>query len=342
MIYKNIEVFNAADCEEYEGGTRFYRVPKSAAEKMDSDHWLGVVTNSTGVELRFVVKSGTVKIKMKAVGKPEHVSTFHVFYGGLQGSWEQHEFNCYVPHEETEFCFSAPANLEKLRKLAKESGTDFDPSVIRVIFDRGNYVITDVTGDAEPPKKELLPKKTLLCYGSSITHGSHSIDMSHAWASILAHNFDMDERNLGMAGACAAEPEIVDYIAGEGEKGAWDVLTVSLGINVLAWEEKTIYERVRNLIKEVAGRNPEKPVFVISPIYNNDDFEKGGKSDLWRSIIKSECEKAALSNVTYINGLDLLGSVDLLSADFVHPNIYGVNRIADKMTEIFKKTLTID
>lgn len=341
MIYKNIEVFNTVEAEEYEGGTRFYRIPKAVSEKMEIPCGPGRATNATGVELRFVVKSGEAKIKLKSVSAPGHLSTFHVFWGGLQGGWEQHEMNCFVPSEETEFTFRAPANLEKLRKLAGEAKIDFDPSVIRVIFDRGSYVITGVSGDIEPPKKELLPKKTLLCYGSSITHGSHSIDMSHSWASVLGHNINMDIKNLGMAGACAAEPEVVDYIASEGEKGAWDAATLSLGINVLPWEEEKIYSRVKNMIGQIAGRNPEKPVFVISPIYNNDDYCNGKKSGVWRRIIKSECEKAALSNVTYIDGLDLLGSAHLLSADFVHPNIYGVNQIAERMTEIVKKVLTI-
>lgn len=342
MIYKNIEVFNTVESEEYEGGTRFCRVPKSVCDKMEIACGPESVTNSTGVELRFAVKGENVKIKMKSVSVPGHLSTFHVYYGGLQGGWESHEMHCFVPHEETEFEFKAPSNLEKLRKASKEAGIGFDPSVVRVIFDRGSYVITDVTGDAEPPAKELLPKKTLLCYGSSITHGSHSIDMSHSWASILGHNINMDVRNLGMAGACAAEEEMVDFIASEGEKGAWDAATLSLGINVLPWEEEKIHARTKNMLNQIAGRNPEKPIFVISPIYNNDDYENGGKSELWRSIIAEECEKAALANVTYINGLDLLGSVDLLSADFVHPNIYGVSQIAERLTEIVKKTLTIE
>ena len=335
MIYKNIEVFNTVESEKYEGGTRFYRVPKSVRDKMELSK--GTAVNSTGVELRFVVKSGSVKIKIKNVSPLDYLASFHVYYGGLQGGWESHEVSNFVPCEGREFEFKAHSNVEKMRGIAKESGIDFDPSVVRVIFDRGNYVITDVTGDAEPPAKELLPKKTLLCYGSSITHGSNSIDMSHSWASMLGHNINMDVRNLGMAGACAAEPELVDYIAGEGEKGAWDAATLSLGINVLGWDEEKIHARTKNMLNQIAGRNPEKPIFVISPIYNDDDYENGGRSDIWRSIIESECKNAALANVTYINGLDLLGSMDLISGDFVHPNIYGVSQIAERLTEIVKK-----
>lgn len=342
MIYKNIEVFNAVEAEEYEGGMRFYRVPESVSDAMEiPPGGVGRATNSTGVELRFVVKSGTVKIKIKDVSPIDYLSSFHVYYGGLQGGWDAHEVNCYITREEKEFEFKTPPNLEKLRKISKEAGIDFDPSVVRVIFDRGSYVITDVSGDAEPPTKDLLPQKTLLCYGSSITHGSNSIDMSHSWASILGHNINMDVRNLGMAGACAAEEEMVGYIASEGERGAWDTAVLSLGINILNWEEEKIYARVKNMIAEIAGRNRDKKVFVISPLYNNDDYENGGRSDNWRKIIASECEKAALPNVTYINGLDLLGSMDLISADFVHPNIYGVSQIAERLTKIVKDSLQI-
>ena len=96
--------------------------------------------------------------------------------------------------------------------------------------------IHDIIGDIETPKANQCPKSTLLSYGSSITHGSNAIDTSHTWVSLLAHNLNMDARNLGMAGSCAMEPEMVDYIASQGEKGHWDLATLELGINVLSWE----------------------------------------------------------------------------------------------------------
>lgn len=74
-------------------------------------------------------------------------------------------------------------------------------------------------GDIAPPVKAQTPSKTLLCYGSSITHSSNSIDASHTWASLIAHSLNMDLRNLGMAGSCAIEPEVINYIASEGERG---------------------------------------------------------------------------------------------------------------------------
>ena len=54
-------------------------------------------------------------------------------------------------------------------------------------------------------------------------------------------------------------------------------------------------------------------------------------------LIEQEVKKLNYSNVTYINGLDLLCDMSLISADEVHPNIYGVAQIAERITKIIKK-----
>ena len=41
--------------------------------------------------------------------------------------------------------------------------------------------------------------------------------------------------------------------------------------------------------------------------------------------------------MTYVNGLDVLGDASFISADEVHPNIYGVQRIADVLTSKIRK-----
>ena len=48
-------------------------------------------------------------------------------------------------------------------------------------------------------------------------------------------------------------------------------------------------------------------------------------------------KKADYANVTYINGLELLGDMSLISADEVHPNIYGVQQIAERLTRRLKE-----
>ena len=179
-----------------------------------------------------------------------------------------------------------------------------------------------------------------LAYGSSITYGANSIDMSHSFVSVIANNLRMDARNLGMAGSCAIEPEFADYIAALGEKGKWDIALLELGINVLGWDDEKINERVENIIREVAGRNPDKEVFVISPFYYcGEDFDNDKNPDRWRKLIPEIVERLKFPNVTYINGYDVLDDMYYMSADEVHPNVYGVQRIADVLTEMIRKRL---
>lgn len=335
MLYKNIEIYNAAELIPCQGGgVTWRRVPQNVYENMEmEEQGKRMCGNSTGVELRFVIKGDKATVCMQSLSSESSVTSFHVFRGGIQGGWEDHEHDKYVRTVPHEHVIPRSKNLELLRRIAKESCQEWDPEVVRIIFDRGSYKIIDVIGDVEPPKKEQMPLKTILAYGSSITHGSNSINASHAWTSVLAHRLNMDCRNLGMAGSCALEPQMIDYIASEGEKGKWDIALLELGINVLGWENDKIIQRVTNTLRQVAGRNPNKKIVVISPFFCNDDYNKTGNAARWRSNISEIVSEMNFPNVTYIDGTELLGDMSLISADEVHPNIYGVAQIAQRLYE---------
>ena len=68
-------------------------------------------------------------------------------------------------------------------------------------------------------------------------------------------------------------------------------------------------------------------------------FRGGTRAARWRAIIAESVADACLPNLTYINGLDLLGSAALLSADEVHPNLYGVATIADRLGEQIRRRI---
>ena len=335
MIYKNIEIHNVAELiYNNDGSVSWKRVPSEVLYTMESKTADAMVHNSTGVELRFVIKGDSATIKMSTYeNNPKSFSTFHVYRGNIQGGWSDHEVHRHVTGEVQDFVIERSKNIDKLKIMSDKCGYAFDPEVVRVVFDRGRYKIYDIIGDVVPPSSAQCPRKTLLAYGSSITHGSNSIDRSHSWVSVVAHNLNMDARNLGMAGSCLIEPKMAEYIACEGEKGAWDIALLELGINVLSWEDEKIISRVENIIHQVAGRNPDKPVFVISPFYHcGDDFSTSGHAKRWRLLMGEIVTKLNYKNVTYINGFDVLDHMSYMSADEVHPNIYGVQRIADVLT----------
>ncbi len=335
MIWKNIEIYNVAELVELEDGVTWKRMPSKVCDELELDTKQAMCTGSTGVELRFVLKGDEARIKMASTSDPKSgvVTTFHVYYGAIQGGWEDHEVHKFIGNEPKEFVFKKNANLQSHRRMTEKFGYDFDPEVVRVIFDRGHIKLMDVVGDVEPPKREQTPKKVMLNYGSSITHGSNSIDRSHSWTCWTAHMLNLDCRNLGMAGSCAMEPAVIDYIADEGKRGNWDIATLELGINVLPWEEEKIRERVTYAVSKVAGENPDKPIIVISPFYCNNDFveNSNGNAVKWRRNISEIVAELGYKNVYYKSGLEFLDSMSYISGDLVHPNIYGVQKIADTL-----------
>lgn len=334
MVYKNIEIHNVGEIVENENGSiSWIRVPCSVYDKIESEQGKNMCCGATGVELRFVMESDSVTLKMRTRGKN---GIFHVYRGSIQGGWEDHEIDKVVTNEVADYVIKKSENTESLKRISNDFNQPFSPEVVRVIFDRGEFEIFDVTGDVRPPKTEELPKKTLLAYGSSITHGSNSIDISHSWVSVLAHNLKMDCINLGMAGSCLMEPEIVGYIASEGEKGNWNIAILELGMNALGWETDKIIERVTNTLKQIAGRNTDKRIYVISPLYSRDDYNKYGNAEKWRTNIEMIIKDFRCDNVIHINGLSVLEDMSLISADETHPNIHGINRIASRLTELLK------
>ncbi len=342
MIYKNIDIHNIAELiYNDDGSVSWKRVPSDVQREMEMPNGKRMVQGATGVELRFIIKGDSATIRMSTYeNDPKSFATFHVFRGGLQGGWQDHEIHRHVTGEVRDFVIEKSKNIDKLKIMSEKSGSEWDCEVVRIIFDRGTYKIFDVIGDVVPPSQVQIPSKTLLAYGSSITHGSNAIDASHTWVSQVAHNLGFDARNLGMAGSCALEPAMVEYIAKEGEKGNWDIATLELGINVLSWPDEKIISRVENIVRQVAGRNAEKPVFVISPFYHcGESFNENDNTKNWRRIIKEVTAQLAYKNVTYIDGLNVLDGMQYISADQVHPNIYGVQRIADVLTEKIQEVL---
>lgn len=339
MLYKNMEIHNAAELITHpDGSISWLRVPSDIMNIMEMPNAKRMCKGSTGVELRFLMESDEVVFRLQAENS-NILNTFHVCYGGLQGGWEDHELNKFVSDKPCDFVIKKPRNLPMMKKVSALSGDLWNPEVVRIIFDRGTYKLLDIDGDIKPPAKADTPPQTIMAYGSSITHGSNSIDASHAWVSLLGHNLSMDYRNLGMAGSCAMEPALIDYIAREGKNGNWDIAVLELGINVLGWDDTKIKERVHYAISEIAGENPLKPVFVVSPLYSSDDFNNAGKASNWRMLIAESAKEFQLPNVTVVDGLELINSMALISADEVHPNIYGVQQIAERMTERIKNTI---
>lgn len=179
MIYKNIEIYNVAELlDNGDGSISWKRVPSDVHNQMESGAKDLVVHNSTGVELRFVIKGESATIKMSTYDNDPHsFATFHVYRGGIQGGWFDHEIHRHVTGEVQNFVIEKSPNIPRLKEISQKAEYAWDCEVVRIIFDRGNYKLYDVICDVIPPTKAQCPKK----------HSLHTAHPSHTAQIPLMH-----------------------------------------------------------------------------------------------------------------------------------------------------------
>ena len=338
MIFQGAELHNVEKLIRGEdGGYTWRRIPDDVYNALEArEQGQNMAVNCTGVELRFVLRGEQAVLRLAAEGG----GRFHVYRGGLQGAWMDHEVDKNIGEAPRDYVIRRADNADRLARIAAETGSPWSSEVVRVIFDLGRIHLYGIEGDIRPPRPEECPPRTLLCYGSSITHGSNALDASHSWASLLAGRLKMDLWNVAMAGSCAMEPEFTEWLAAAGEQGRWDAAVLELGINVLRWDDEKIRRLAGSMIREVAGRNPEKQIWVISPFFFCGERLDGDENaNRWRKHLRELTAAAGCANLHYIDGLEILDDMRYLSADEVHPNIEGVARIADKLTERLQPVL---
>lgn len=339
VVYKNAELYNVSEVHKTERGLEMFRIPKAVEEKCGPRVAL-MNSNACGVEIRFNMVSDKVDITLCA---PEGADSFFlVYYGAVGSGWQEciKGFND-VPKTVT---VSKPEKLERLQKISDSIGTDFDPALVRLRFPNRKVFIKDIVGDITPPRPDQVPKLRMLSYGSSITHGSLGILPTNTYAGRCAEKLGVDLINLGIAGGACLEPAMADYIASRDD---WDFATVEMGINILGIEPCDFKSRVMNMVKTVASSHPDKKVFFIDVFYCEEDLAGGKRAEVFRSIVK-ECTakylEEGLSNIVYVNGLDMLPNAAGLSGDFTHPTVRGCETISDnliakiksEMPELFK------
>ena len=116
MIYKNFEIHNVAELlDNDDGSISWKRIPSKAHIAMESKAADAVVYNSTGVELRFVIKGDSATIRMSSYeNDPTSFNTFHVYRGNIQGGWKDHEIHRHVTGEIEDFVIEKSNNIAEL------------------------------------------------------------------------------------------------------------------------------------------------------------------------------------------------------------------------------------
>ncbi len=205
----------------------------------------------------------------------------------------------------------------------------FSPDVWRIVFDRGVFKLNAIDSfgyEVRAPKKDELPAVNFLAYGSSITNSS-----LNGYPHVAARILGVDVQNMGYSGACHIEPEMVDYLTQERE---FDFITCELGVNMRPWYTPEEFEkRTAYLLKKLNELG--KPAIIISIFTNchtkeytlvNEASQEYGvhKNHMkFNEIIQRLVEEMASPNIHFVSGDEILTDVTGLSADLLHPTVFG-------------------
>lgn len=331
MIWNDLQIHNAEYVSQrVDGALHIFRFPKNVIDAFGNDGYdysMFVGRMTTGCELRFVCDAADLILSSE-----DYDGSVDIYRG---------DFRCRTE--------TLPAGQMKRIELRKNQGVDnanicdiptrFDTNVWRVIFNHGFRGIlhnVEAFKPMRPPVAEELPKKTMLCYGSSITHGASADDVNeNSYIANLGKLLKVDILNKGMGGSCHCEPEVADYIA----QAQWDIAFLELAVNMVPkFSVEEFARRASYVIEKVVSAG--KPVVVVSHYRNRNclpDAELGAKNDAFIAALEKICADYAGRGVHYIRGKDMVKDYTYLSADLVHPSTFGHFQMAMELAQQIKK-----
>ena len=330
MIYKNIELYNVSELCQGRAGMQPLRIPEEVAKKC-GEHIINASRAMSGVELRFNLEGDEAEITLCTLA--ENTSTVACLYhGNIASGWQDVVFRIYS--EPTTIKIKKHPNLDTMREIDKVCNNSYDSSLVRLLFPIPGIEIIDIKGKVSPPKAEQTPSLTYLAYGSSITHGSLGILPMNTYAYLTAEALSSQLVNLGVAGSAFMDDAMADFVASRD----FSFATLEMGINVINKISTEEYDkRVRNFITKVASSHPRQKIFCIDMVYSEFDLKGDIKAAEFRKALKTAVEELRFDNTVYINGLTLMDSPKGLSADLVHPSVWGCREIAQNLCKIIKK-----
>jgi len=327
MIYNNVELYNVAELltPEDGNGKLISRIPNRLRLTLNPNAKLRALY-AAGCEIRFNLEDDSARIMLSC----EEPSIAEVFQGNFHVSWH------IIDTEPTEIKIRLPQNIDFLEKLTKEKNLPFDAYLTRIILPYNPRTrIFTIEGETSLPRRDQIPEKRYLAYGSSITHGAWSCRPTGSYAMRTAQLLGVDILNLGFGGGAHCEPQIADYIA---ERDDWDFATLEMGINMLGrFSTGEFQRRVGYLVEKITRAHPDKLVFCIDLFTFAADFDPSAKKHKeFRRIVRETVENLDMPKLIYVNGRTLLKDISGLTFDLVHPAPSGMEEIAVNLSNIIK------
>jgi lysophospholipase L1-like esterase len=238
-----------------------------------------------------------------------------------------------VGREPTEISVSRPPTLDALHSVTREHGLPFDPGLVRIRLPQIHTPrILSIEGDLNYPEPDATPAKTLLCYGSSITHGASPVPPEGTYAAQCARRLGCDLINLGVGGSAQMDGAIADHIASRHD---WDLASFEMGINVRQWPREQFREAVDNFVRTVAAAHPDKFLFCVDLFTNDCDFEPVPTKGVgFREVVADIAGQFDSGKVIHVDGRTILEDPAGLYTDLVHPTDDGMQEMGRNLAAV--------
>ena len=169
--------------------------------------------------------------------------------------------------------------------------------------------------------------RSVIAFGDSITNGSQSEYPSMTYVNQVARMLDAEVYNFGIGGEYFMEEKIIP-----GTYPSCDFVTVAYGTNDYRIKNEEYFSHnMPAFFRKVAAEFPEKPIFVILPIWRereeaNEVFELGTLQSV-RDRVTAEAAK--YPNMTVIDAKDFVPHYeDFFGDKALHPNAMGMSQYA--------------
>ena len=312
----------------------FCRMPQKIADTVN-DGVKNLNTCTTGGRVRFITNSPYVAISVKEEAA-EAAAWANITYACVAG------FDMYADEGEGQrfiATFMPPSVVESgYESVADFPSKDKKERLVTInfpIFSRVTEVHIGIDGDCyikEP--SDYKHEKTVVFYGSSITHGIAASRPGNIYPLIISRTLDTEILNLGFSGNAKGETEIAEYIAGLNMSAfVYDYDYNAPNVEHLEATHEAMFKIIRKA-------NPTLPIVMLSrPKAHLTPLEEKRME-----VIRKTYENAKATgdeNVYFIAGPDLLikDVWETALVDAAHPNDSGFLSMAKTVGALLEEIL---
>lgn len=192
--------------------------------------------------------------------------------------------------------------------------------------------LTEVSLDDGACVAPVKHEKTILVIGDSITEGHDVLYSGTDYADLVAQGLNAELYNFGLGGA-----RFFRRIAEPAYLPDCDLVLVALGTN--NFRENGLEEfllEMPGMMDALQQRYPGKPVWVVSPIWREDQAPRKGMCSFAQLGEHIRVETQKHPGFQFVDGMALMPHLPAMLSDGLHPNSLGHSHYARSLLSVLR------